>query len=329
VRLAALLAVAAALASAPPAVAAPTRLEVIFFPSGITWPLWVAQDKGFFAANGLEVNLTPTPSSVFLVQNLFAGKFQIAHAAFDNVVAYQEGQGEAELASPPDFCAFMGGQVGGVRLMVQPQVESFADLRGKALAVDAPSTGFAFVLRKMLQRGGLGEGAYTFEQLGSTAARAEALMQGRTVGTIVTSPLDLLPKSKGFRVLAEGDSIGPYQGVLGLVRRSWARENEAAVVAYVRAYVAALDWLFDPAHRDEGVAIYRAHLPGVGEAAARGAWDALLGGREGLERKGRIDMAGARTVLQLRSEFGRPQKTLGDPSRYVDESYYLKATGRP
>ena len=38
----------------------------------------------------------------------------------------------------------------------------------------------------------------------------------------------------------------------------------------------------------------------------------------------------ARTVLKLRSEFGRPQKMLTDPVKYIDESYYLKAaTTRP
>ena len=55
----------------------------------------------------------------------------------------------------------------------------------------------------------------------------------------------------------------------------------------------------------------------------------MLGDKEGLERKGRIDMAGAQTVLELRSEFGRPQKNLADPSKYIDETYYLKATSRP
>ncbi len=94
-------------------------LEVIIFPGATTWPLWVAQEKGFFAANGLDVNLTVTPNSVELMRSLLAGKYQLAHAAFDNAVAYQEGQGEVELPSPPDFCAFMGGQIGGMRLLVQ------------------------------------------------------------------------------------------------------------------------------------------------------------------------------------------------------------------
>jgi ABC-type nitrate/sulfonate/bicarbonate transport system substrate-binding protein len=319
---------AAALALGMSSASAATKVDVIMFPGGANWPLWVAQEKGFFAANGLEVSLTFTPSSGFLMQNVHSGKFQIGHAAFDNIVAYQEGQGDVELPAPaPDFFAFVGGQVGGVRLMVQPDVKSFADLKGKALGVDAPSTGFAFILRKMLQQGGLAESDYTFERLGNTAARTEALMQGKTPGTIVTSPLDLLPESKGFRRLADSsEAIGPYQSILGLTRRSWARENEGTVVAYVRAYVAALDWMSDPANRDEAIAIYRKNLPAVSEAAARKHWEVLLGGgKDGIERKGRIDMAGVENVLKLRSEFARPQKSLTDPSKYVDESYYRKA----
>ena len=75
-------------------------LEVIVFPGGFNWPLWVGQEKGFFAGNGLEVKITPTPNSVFQMQNLAAGKFDIAFSAIDNVVAYDEGQGEAPLAEP-------------------------------------------------------------------------------------------------------------------------------------------------------------------------------------------------------------------------------------
>ena len=322
-RLAAALLAAAGMATASHAA---TPVEVIYFPGGANWPLWVAQEKGFFATNGLDVKFTPTPNSVFLVQGLLSGKFQVGHAAFDNVVAYQEGQGEAEIPGTPDLCAFMGGQVGGLRLMAAPDIKSFADLKGKSLGVDAATTGFAFALRKMLQAGGLAENDYTLERMGNTAARTEALMQGKTPATIVTSPLELLPESKGFHRLGNAaEMLGPYQAIVGIVRRGWARENEATVVAYVRSYLAGLQWLQDVRNRAEAVAIYRKNIPSASEAGAQGAYDALLGGGEGLERSGRIDRAGAQTVLKLRSEFGRPQKNLGDPSKYMDDSYYRKA----
>jgi ABC-type nitrate/sulfonate/bicarbonate transport system substrate-binding protein len=104
------------------AAAALLTLEVIVFPGGFNWPLWVGQEKGYFRAHGVEVRITPTPGSVFQIQGLVAGKFDIALSTFDNVVAYQEGQGEAELSTKPDLFAFMGGQVGAVRLVAQPEI---------------------------------------------------------------------------------------------------------------------------------------------------------------------------------------------------------------
>ena len=89
-------------------------LAVIVFPGGFNWPLWVGMEKGFFAQNGVEITVTPTPNSVYQMQNLAAGKFDIAFSTVDNVIAYNEGQGEAPLAETPDFFAFMGGQYGAI-----------------------------------------------------------------------------------------------------------------------------------------------------------------------------------------------------------------------
>jgi len=321
---------APAAAVVPTLAMAATPLELIIFPGGTNWPLWVGTDKGLFAAHGLDVHLTATPNSVFLMQNLVAGKFDIASAAFDNFVAYDEGQGEAPLDRPADVVAVMGGATGGVRLLVQPDIRTIGELKGKSLAVDAATTGYAFVLRKFLQRGGLAENDYTFEKLGSTSQRAEALMQGKTAGTIVTSPIDIIPVAKGFRRLADvTQDIGPYQATLYGVRREWARAHEAELVEFIRALLESIAWLADASHRDEAVAVYRTHLPQASEEAARKAYDALLGGGpDGIRKDGRIDIDGAKTVLRIRSEFGRPQKDLADPSKYIDESYYLKALGR-
>lgn len=302
------------------------KLEVIVFPGGFNWPLWVAQEKGFLAAADLELKITPTPNSVFQMQKMAEGKFDIAFTTLDNVVAYQEGQGEAPLAVAPDFFAFMGGQGGAVRLVVQPSIHSFAELKGKSLAVDAATTGYAFVLRKLLQLGGLGEGDYTLEKLGGTSARAEALMQEKTAGTILTSPLEIVPESRGYRRLANAvDVLGPYQAVLGMTRRSWAAANGATLEQFIRVYVKSLDWLTDPGNRAEAVAIYRRNIPQASEVAANKAWEALVPGPEGFQKKAKIDLAGAATVLRLRSEFGVPRKQLDDPAKYIDESYYRRA----
>ena len=306
--------------------ASAASIEVIVLPGGFNWPLWVAQEKGFFTENGLDVKITTTPGSVLQMQNLAAAKFDVAFSTYDNVVAYMEGQGEAPLPQPPDFFTFMGAQYGAVRLVASPEIQSIADLKGKSLAVDAATTGYAFVLRKIVQQGGLGEGDYTLERVGGTAQRAEALMQNKTPATILTSPLEILPESRGYRRLANAtDAIGPYQAVSGVARRSWAKAHRGELVGFIKAYVRALEWLANPDNRTEAVAIYRQQLPQASDASASKAWEVLLQSGEGFQKRAKLDPAGMATVLRLRSEFGKPQKQLTDVNKYVDESYYLEA----
>src|SRR5258707_14957480 len=107
---------------------AETRLRVISFPGGANLPLWVAEDKGLFAREKLAVKVSPTPNSVELVQSLIKNEKDVATAAFDNVVAYQEGQGEAMRYTAPDLFAFMVFSRLTVLLVVSPIVQEYVDL---------------------------------------------------------------------------------------------------------------------------------------------------------------------------------------------------------
>src|SRR5690242_20758283 len=84
-------------------------LEVIVFAGGFNWPIWAAQKQGYFAQNGVAVHLTPTPGSEYQLKNLIEGKFDLGVTAIDNVIAYMEGQGEAQVNVKPDLVAIMGG----------------------------------------------------------------------------------------------------------------------------------------------------------------------------------------------------------------------------
>src|SRR3954466_6733127 len=126
--------VLAGCAAQPPA--PPKTVNLIVFPGGFNWPIWVAQEKGFFAKNGVDVRVTPTPSSVFQLTNLIAGKFDIAMTAIDNLIAYRENQGE-EPVPGPDLFAFMGSDNGFLRLVSTPEVPTIRALKGKTVSVDA------------------------------------------------------------------------------------------------------------------------------------------------------------------------------------------------
>ena len=66
--------------------------------------------------------------------------------------------------------------------------------------------------------------------------------------------------------------------------------------------------------------------PPAGEATS--VIDILSAEKGGLARNLAPDPAGIRTVLELRSKFGAPKKTLTDPMKYVDLTYYEKASAK-
>ncbi len=301
-------------------------LQVIVFPGGFNWPIWAAQEKGFFAREGLEVKLTPTPSSVFQLTNLIAGKFDIGLTAIDNVIAYQEGQGEALIEGTPDLFAFLGGDNGFLRFVVQPEIQGYADLRGKELSVDALTTGYAFVLRKMLERGGLKEGEFTLVRAGGVLQRWEALKEKKHAGTLLITPFEIIAQAQGFRLLGSAiDVLHRYQGLVGAARRSWAKTNAGQLTGFIRAYLAGLAWLYDRANKAEALEILQKNVRGMTPDLAEKTYNVLLAPTGGFYPTARLDVEGIRTVLRLRSEYGRPQKDLTDPARYYDLSYYERA----
>ncbi len=297
-------------------------VSVIVFPGGFNWPIWIAQEKGFFANGGIEAKITNTPNSVFQLTGLIEGRFDIAMTAIDNVIAYMEGQGEAPVSTQPDIFAFMGSDNGFLSLVVVPEVKTVADLKGRAVSVDALTTGYAFVLLDLLERGGLKRDDYKVERAGGVLARWEALKEHKHAGTMLLSPFELIAKSAGFNVLQYAIEVyGRYQGLVGATRRSWAREHQKEVTAYIRGFASAVDWLRKPENKDEAIAILRKNLPQMSPQLAEQTYG-VLAGPKGFTPGARLDLEGVKTVLELRSRYGEPKKPLGDPATYYDATYY-------
>ena len=301
------------------------KIEVIVFPGGNNWAHWAAQDNGFYAKRGVEISLTPTPGSEFQMTNLHAGKFDIAMTAIDNVVAYQEAQGPVALERP-DFFAFMGTDNGFLTLVAAPEIKTIAQLKGKTLSVDAMTTGYAFVLRRMLEQHGIGLGDVTYQTSGGVLERWTALQEKKHAATLLVSPFDMMAKAKGFNVLARAvDMLGAYQGGIGAARRAWAQANPTALVGFIAGYREGLAWLYDRANKAKALALLRGRMPNVDPTMAEAIYGVLLDEQGGLYRDAAIDMPGVATVLKLRSAYAEPKKALTDPGKYIDLAYYATA----
>ena len=303
-----------------------TTIRVIEFPSTGLLPHHVALEQGFFDAEGLRVELTPTPNSVFQITNLVDGNFEIAGTAIDNVVAYQEGQGVAELSREPDLFAFMGAGQVNLGLTVQADIAGYSDLKGTTLAVDALSTGFAFMLREMLEINGVGHDEYELIPVGATKARLDALVAGEHAGALLNPPFTEFGEAAGLRVIDYSqDALPPCQIGVMAACRGWAEANPAALEGFIRAELRAIDWITDPANAEAATETLQRNIPGMDLDSARGAMKIVLDPELGIADSDEIDVTGVATILALRSKFGEPQKDLTDPDRDIDPRYYNTA----
>lgn len=308
---------------------APTDIrtvKVIVFPGGFNWPIFVAQDLGLFATHGLEVGMIPTTNSKQQMAGLIDGEYDIAMTAIDNVFAYNSGQGEAPTKNQSDLVAIMGADSGFLHLIGIPGTGSIGALKGHRIGVDALTTGYAFVLLRMLELAGVNRTDVDFVEAGGVLARFEALLQEKFNATLLVSPFDAAAEKKGFVRLGSGlDTLGAYQGVVAAVRRQWAVENRECVTGYIAAWREALDWLFNPANKQKAIALLQKHLPNMEPAVAEISYAILLDPSSGFYRDAALNLAGSKTALELRRDYGSPDAELGSIEDHIDTSYYKDA----
>jgi ABC-type nitrate/sulfonate/bicarbonate transport system substrate-binding protein len=326
---AAAIATTALLHWSPPARAqsAPKELSVIVFPGGFNWPIWVGQDKGFFARHGVKVNTVNTPNSRFQLVGMIEGKFDIAMTAIDNLIAYREGQGGVELDAS-ELIAVMGADNGFLRLTAVPEIRTINDLKGKQLSVDALTTGYAFVLLEILARNGMQiDRDYTTVSAGGVLQRYQGLLEQKHAATMLISPFEVMARSRGFNVLADADTaLGDYQGLVAGVRKTWAKQNSRELVGFIRGYREALNWLYDPVNKDAAIALFLANVQGSNSDSAAVSYGVLLHPKTGFTRDAAVSEAGTRTVLQLREKFGKPTRAMKSIDAYYDSSWYKEAS---
>ena len=123
-------------------------LRIAGFDKDVT--LGVAAARGFLAAQNIGITFDQVPNSTAEMTGLLEGNWDIAFDNGDNVVAWDEGMGADGKAH--DLVIFMGGAIELAQdLFVTPEITSVKDLEGKILGADAVGTGFAVVLRYILQ----------------------------------------------------------------------------------------------------------------------------------------------------------------------------------
>ena len=299
------------------AASAQTQLKIIVFPGLSNLAQFAALSQGYYSKRGLSVELINTPNSDELRNGLAQGRYHIAHAGVDNAVAQVE-------TDKTDLFVFMGGNNGLNNLFAQPEIGSYADLRGKTMAVDSPVTAFAILMYKMLEVKGIKRSEYEVKAVGGTPQRFAAMSKDKTyAAAILGPPFTVAAQKAGLKDFgAAVDVIGPYQSDAGWVLHSWGQANADTLVRYIQAYLEGLRWTLDPANKIEATNLIAAQFKLEPDVAAE-SYAIAVDPKGGMAKDAKLDMEGLKNVLRLRADW--TGVTPGAPDRYIDLSYHRKA----
>ena len=282
----------------------------------------VAQANGFFTKYGLTIQIPRSASggSEEVRRWLASGELDLADYGVDNAIAMVENAGvDVILVAATDYTP--------TEMVVQPEIKSIADLRGKTVLVDAPNTQNALALKKILSTAGLNPGTdYQMKEAGGTGARVAAMAkQKEYAATMASGQTAAQARQYGLVSIASTSNIvGPVLRYGIFTRRQWAKDNSDLLVRYLAAHIVAQRWILDPENKNKAIDMI-AQQRKLSRDLAAGIYE-MDTGQNGLARDAAIDVGRFSNVLKFRAEVeGSWGGKAPAPERYYDASYHKKA----
>jgi ABC-type nitrate/sulfonate/bicarbonate transport system substrate-binding protein len=293
--------------------------EVVIGAAGNTGGLaiFVAQDKGFFSKNGIDVKVEIRNTGSELSKGLRSGEFDYAPAAFTNLpVALERGfdvrgfvgyVGAAfEKTTADEVVALIASEASGIN--------SMADLKGKKVGVTFGSTGDLW-LRQAMKEAGLGTN--DLERINTRPPSLVSVLDTGGVDAIVGwEPFNFraTEKVKGSKIIKRGGDLVCFCAYLhGNPERVYG--DEETTQKLVDAISEAAAFVRNPANRNE--------VAEIGARFANATKEEVMAGLDFWVFDPRI---GANTAQAFRNSVDllieqKKMKAPYDPARYLDSKF--------
>jgi NitT/TauT family transport system substrate-binding protein len=202
-------------------------------------PLYVAMERGYFAEQGIQIELTPIQSGAEAVVQLAAGNFDVslggAGAGLFNA---------AERGVKFTIVAPLHSERPPISspLVISPkragEITSIADLRGKKVAVNGRGVGTEYWLAQALAQGGL-----TMDDIEFVAMpfpnMPPALENGSLDAAILTEPLTTLSADNGLVTVLANDFIDGFTATYVYMGDELLTGKPEVARGFMKAYLRA------------------------------------------------------------------------------------------
>lgn len=279
-------------------------------------PMYVAQDKGFYAKENLFVELVVLNASTRAIPALIGGSTQIsASSAMTTIRAVEKG---ASLK-------IVGGLINApvYDLYAPAKYKSIKELKGATIGVTGLITSDTVLMKEMLKANGLEYPRdYAMLAIGGTPERWLAMQSGNVAAGILSPPFTFAADEAGFVNLGSTAKYTPnFTQTVFNVRDEWAREKRPLLIRFLRATVRGSHWIHT--QKEDTVRIIAKRFK-FSDKHSEAAWRYFVA-NNAIPKEGEVNAKGMDKVLQLLVEDGTMHPPLPKPEKYLDMSYLDEA----
>src|ERR671925_83803 len=205
-------------------------------------PFFIGLKKGFYAKEGLQVDLVSIGRADVQLQALVAGELHFANINADNIIIWNERtNGNLKVAAGSSNAA-------PYLLIGAKNVKKIEDLKGQRLGVASLTGGATSILPAYMKNKGLVHPRdFSLSIIaGGTPARLSALESNAIAGAVLGIPFADFAIDKGFNRLGDTtEVISSYQFNNININPTWAEKNRPAVVKFIKGHIQTLRWIYE------------------------------------------------------------------------------------
>jgi NitT/TauT family transport system substrate-binding protein len=331
--LAAALAGAAALHLSPAHAAEPEQSSITLGVGGkpllYYLPLTIAEQKGFFEEQGLDVTINDFGGGSKSLQALIGGSVDVVAGAYEHTIRMQakgqDIQAVIELGRFP-------GIVLAVKKELAGEIKSPADLVGRKVGVTAPGSSTNFFVNYLMAKDNADPQQAAFIGVGGGLSAVAAMQQGEIEAIANLDPVISKLESDGtIEILADTRTEAGTKEIFGgsnpaavvYLKSDFIQANPNTVQALVNAFKKALDWLAEASPEDIAATVPEAYYLGDKALYLR----AVAASKETYSKTGIIPQEGMQSAYNMLAQFDPELASAGvDLSRTFTDRF-VKAAG--
>ena len=212
-------------------------------------PLTIAEQLGYFRAEGLEVDIADFAGGMHALQGVAAGSADVVSGAFEHTINLQ--------SKSQFYQAFvLQGRAPQIALGVSARTmagyKSLADLKGKKIGVSVPGSSTNMMASLLLWRAGIKPEEVNFVGVGTAASALAAMRAGQIDALSNSDPVMTMLEQKGeLKIIADTRTVkgtlelfgGAMPAACLYAPVEFLQKNPNTAQALVNAIVHGLKWL--------------------------------------------------------------------------------------